>query len=135
MKLQNVTQSGRLLRSAVSFVAVAFLLFSSIAHIHVRYCLDGNEPVVSIHFENENTHVENAHLEQESSDVENEFSLDTVLSKLELNSISFAILNSFYYLSIPSDTGKLAKPELSPTFHTGIPATLLPPSQAPPVIV
>jgi len=133
MRLQKTTQSNQYFRSAVSFVSVLLLLFSSVSHIHVRYCLDGNEPAVSIHFESEEVHAQNVHWEQELPDVESEFSLDTILAKLELGSISVVAFNSFFYLSTPHSTEK-TKPEfISPTY-AGTPATLLPPSQAPPVI-
>lgn len=65
-------------------------------------------------------------MKQESSDIEKEFSLDTVLSKRKLSSVSIAILSSLYYLSSPNDDGMLAIPEFFQTIHTGIPTTLLP---------
>ena len=37
-------------------LAVVLLIVTNFSHIHVRYCLDGEEAAVSIHLETENSH-------------------------------------------------------------------------------
>ena len=39
-----------------AFLAVLLLVLVSSSHIHLRYCLDGAEAPISIHFESEETH-------------------------------------------------------------------------------
>jgi len=43
-------------QSIPAFLAVLLLLFASSSHIHLRYCLDGDEAPVSIHFETADSH-------------------------------------------------------------------------------
>ncbi len=119
--------------TALALLAVSLLAVSNFAHIHVRYCMDGNEPSVSIHIETAEIHAEE-HIEQpDNVDVETELSLDTLLSKL-FDSIGDHAPTNLYSLHIPSGFQLEASPQASsdpPITET----FFLPPLRAPPARV
>ena len=99
-------------QSMPAFLAVLLLLIASSSHIHLRYCLDGDEAPVSIHFETNDSHPSEIDLisgiaEADQSDIESELSVS---------------LSPILFLLHP--------PETLPNK----PATLLPLTRAPPVL-
>tara|TARA_R100001163_G_scaffold65519_2_gene63052 strand:- start:1607 stop:2020 length:414 start_codon:yes stop_codon:yes gene_type:complete len=70
-------------RKSTLLSAFVLLLFTSIGDVHGHYCLDGNEPAVSFHYENFEGHPEHQD-EQEHSDYESELNLKPTLNKLKL---------------------------------------------------
>lgn len=89
--LSTATSRKPMLRSAFALLAVVLLVVTNFTHIHVRYCMDGKEPPVSIHFETAELH---AGEHTDDIDVENELSLDTLLSKVFDDSVDHALANS-----------------------------------------
>lgn len=130
-------------RNFPAFLAVLMLLLANSSHIHLRYCLDGDEAPVSIHFETSESHPgaqpegppsEFFALSEISadSDVEKELSLDPLLAKLFNAADSVALLFVFV---LPLSRG--AKSAYLPDGHDAYPQkpqTLLPPSRAPPEV-
>ena len=121
--------------TALALLAVSLLAVSNFSHIHVRYCLDGNEPSVSIHFETAEIHAEEnlEHSEDADVDVESELSLDTLLSKL-IDSFGDQAPANLYSLHIPYEIQLEAIPQTS----SNPPITetfFLPPLRAPPARV
>lgn len=125
------------MRYIPAFAAVILLVFSSASHIHLRYCLDGDEAPVSVHFESEETHSndeEAGGLETDKADIETELTLDALLAKVaKLATDSAAILpveftfpaTNYTHAQVP------AKQDLAPR-HS---ARSLPPSRAPPELI
>lgn len=119
--------------TALALLAVSLLAVSNFAHIHVRYCMDGNEPSVSIHIETAEIHAEEHSAQPGNVDVETELSLDTLLSKL-IDSFEDQVPANLYSLHIPSGIQleaiphSSADPLITETFF-------LPPLRAPPALV
>jgi len=125
-------------QSLPAFLAATLLVLASSSHIHLRYCLDGDEAPVSIHFESSDTHLyEIAKIsdlaEEDQADVEGELSLDTLLTKI-LDTVTNAVAVSTFYLQ-EIDGGSLNSPLLiGQEILPDSPETLLPPPRAPPAI-
>jgi hypothetical protein len=125
-------------QSIPAFLAVLLLLIASSSHIHLRYCLDGDEAPVSIHFETNDSHPSEIDLisgiaEADQSDIESELSLDTLRDKSSKISIdAVASFNSYstVAVSLSPILFLLHPPETLPNK----PATLRPLTRAPPVL-
>lgn len=133
-----MTRRNNTAQAIPAFLAVLLLLLANTSHIHLRYCLDGDEAPVSIHFETDDLHPESLLLanspdESNLADVESELSLDTLLAKIFKASAESVAIPVYYLPLITRDSQRvylffehealLAKPEL-----------FLPPSRAPPAI-
>lgn len=125
-------------QSLPAFLAVLLLLVASSSHIHLRYCLDGDEVPVSIHFETDDSHpgdveIASGNAESDQADIESELSLDTLLDKSSKTSIDAVAISNFYShaAAVKSQTFFLS---LASETLPNKPTTLLPPSRAPPVI-
>jgi len=126
----SITRQSSQIQSAVGILAVLLLLIGNISHMHVRYCFDGQEAAVSIHFENGSSHADDIRDETETLDVETELKLDTLLSKL-FDGGNVAVAGSFSsrFSAITKQQGSLPA---GPVFVPKNPASLLPPLRAPP---
>lgn len=126
----------RLLRMS-SFIAVFCLFCLTVGDVHAHLCLDGQEPAISLHFENLDGHPDHSEDDQEHNDYEYEIETSTLqvqlskLSKLNhyyLLNLSFEEVLSRTLVSlvifIPIDDFVLKTKSLS----------VLPPLRAPPVI-
>ncbi len=123
-----------------AFLALLLLLLANTSHIHLRYCLDGDEAPLSIHFETDDSHPESLLLagspdELNLADVESELSLDTLLSKdFKASAESAAIPVSY----LPTFTGASQIAHGLPfeqDAQPDKPETFLPPSRAPPAFI
>ena len=113
-------------------LAVVLLIVTNFSHIHVRYCLDGEEAAVSIHLETENSHHGESLDEQEFADIESELSLDTLLSKMFDGSV-FYVASNFYQTFSPTIRHTVVLPQ-SDSVPSEPPPFCLPPLRAPPAI-
>lgn len=121
-----------------AFLAVLLLLLANTSHIHLRYCLDGDEAPVSIHFETDDSHPEGLLLadnldKSDLADVESELSLDTLLAKIFKASAESVAVPVFY---LPPITKASQRTYLffGHDLLPDNPETLLPPTRAPPAI-
>jgi hypothetical protein len=125
------------IRFVPAFAAVLLLVLSSASHIHLRYCLDGDEAPVSVHFESKETHSddtgETGH-DSNKADIETELSLEIVLAKLAKHTAdSTAILPAEFSLTATSYSPAKVPPEqVVPPQQS---SRSLPPSRAPPELV
>ncbi|MEZ5516922.1 MAG: hypothetical protein R3F41_05575 [Gammaproteobacteria bacterium] len=127
-----------IVRSIPAFLAALLLIFASSSHIHQRFCLDGDEAPISIHFESEDSHsidlvtIDDL-AEVDQADVERELSFDTLLSKI-FKTATVAIAVSTFHL--PETTGNSKEPFtiIRSEFLPDGPESLLPPSRAPPAL-
>lgn len=129
----NLERSRSIYGTALALLAVSLLAVSNFAHLHVRYCMDGNEPSVSIHIETAEIHAGEHSEQPDNVDVETELSLDTLLSKL-IDSFGDQAPANLYSLNIPSGIQLEAIPQASsdpPITET----FFLPPLRAPPARV
>lgn len=121
----------------LAFSAAFLLVFSSASHIHLRYCLDGDEPPVSVHFESKDSHTQIELAGEHSADkadFESELSLDTLLAKLsKLSADSVAILPTGFQPLTAIRTQALLHPEFVSIPRQ--PFNFLPPSRAPPELI
>lgn len=123
--------------SLPAFLAVFLLVFANASHIHLRYCLDGDEAPVSIHFETEDSHPSQVAAsdnlaEEDWADIEKELSLDSLLAKISKVATDFVAISDFGIPAIAWETQfstRLVEREILPNS----PEALLPPSRAPPV--
>lgn len=113
-------------------LAVVLLIVTNFSHIHVRYCLDGEETAVSFHFETEDSHHGEELDGQESADIESELSLDTLLSKM-FDGSALHVASNFYQLLSVTRTHTLiaASNDSAPTESFPF---YLPPLRAPPAV-
>lgn len=126
------------LQSLPAFLAVLLLALANSSHIHLRYCLDGAEAPISIHFESEETHTPEVATivglgEEELADVESELSLDSLLAKVSKTPTDSLAIFAFNLpaISKASQTPfQLVRREILPDK----PETLHPPVRAPPAI-
>jgi hypothetical protein len=126
-------------QSIPAYLALLLLLFAGSSHIHLRYCLDGDEVPVSIHFESSDTHSgdsDSAHeiAGSDQADVENELSLDLVFGKSYKSSIEAITLSSINLLTVGTPSLAVPLPILVVNFPEQR-TSLYPPSRAPPEIV
>lgn len=119
-------------QSAFGMLAVVLLIVTNFSHIHVRYCLDGEEAAVSIHLETENSHHGESLDEQEFADTESELSLDTLLSKIFDGSVLYVASNVYQTFS-PTRRYSVELPE-SDSVPSESPPFYLPPLRAPPAV-
>lgn len=121
-----------------AFLAVLLLLLANTSHIHLRYCLDGDEAPVSIHIETDDSHPASLLLadspdESNLADVESELSLDTLLVKIFKASAESVALPVYYVPPITAASQRawlLLEHEALPDK----PESFLPPTRAPPAI-
>lgn len=126
----SITRQSSQIQNAVGILAVLLLLIGNVSHMHVRYCLDGQDAAVSIHFENGSSHADEISDETESLDVETELKLDTLLAKV-FDGTSVAIANSFTTHLFTNPKQPIPLPA-GPILVPKNPASLLPPLRAPP---
>ena len=119
-------------QNAFGMLAVVLLIVTNFSHIHVRYCLDGEEAAVSIHLETENSHHGESLDEQEFADIESELSLDTLLSKMFDGSVLY-VASNFYQTFSPTRTHTVVLPQ-SDSVPSESPSFYLPPPRAPPAV-
>lgn len=128
----------RIARNFPAIFAAFMLLLANSSHIHLRYCLDGDEaPIsVSVHFETHDSHpsdsvtVENL-VEVDQVDIESELSLDTLLGKMSKTLADSVAVSTF---DIPSISEGFQSPYV-PISHEILPdrpTSLFPPPRAPP---
>ena len=142
MNLEYVPSMNRRFKTAQSipaFLAVLLLLVASSSHIHLRYCLDGDEFPVSIHFETDDSHpsdvdIASGNTESDQTDIESELSLDTLLDKNSKTSIDAVAITSINSLTIKTASLTSSQPRLIESLPKRR-AALSPPSRAPPEIV
>ena len=121
-----------------AFLAALLLVLASSSHIHLRYCLDGDESPVSIHFETKNSHpgdlasADNV-AEVGQADIESELSLDSLLAKTSKTPIDSIAISTFDTLAI-SQKSQSAFLLVGRETLPDRPEKLLPPSRAPPAI-
>lgn len=120
-----------------AILAVLLLVFANSSHFHIRYCLDGAEAPISIHFESEETHASNVatidnHGDDNLADIESELSIESLLTKLSKTPTDLAIL-AFNLHSI-SEASKTPFQIVGREILPDKPVTLLPPARAPPAI-
>lgn len=136
--LTKMARRPQLKRSLPAFIAVCLLVLSSASHIHLRYCLDGDETPVSVHFESKDIHVqvidgaEIAH-PSDAADVESELSLDTLLAKLFKNGPDSTVSGNLTDFALVACSLQV----ITPVRHESLPnapGSLSPPSRAPPTI-
>lgn len=125
-------------QSIPAFLAVLLLLVANSSHIHLRYCLDGDEAPVSIHFETDDSHPSDEDFassiaESDQADFESELSLDTRFEKSSNTSIDTVAISNVYSPAATAKSLTLFIPQASESLPNK-PATLLPPSRASPVI-
>ena len=121
-----------------AFLAALLFVIAGSSHIHLRYCLDGDEAPVSIHIETEYSHpgdlATNGDLaDADQADIESELSLDTLLSKFSKPLLDSAEISNFEILAISrksQNSFQLIGREILPDRLE----TRLPPSRAPPAI-
>lgn len=126
----KITRQNSQIQSAIGILAVLLLLIGNISHMHVRYCMDGQEAAVSIHFENGSSHADEIHDETDTFDVETELTLDTLLSKL-FDNVNVAIAGSLSF-RFSTITNKQRSLPAGLVLVPPNPAFLLPPLRAPP---
>lgn len=111
-------------------LAVLLFVTTNFSHIHIRYCLDGEESPVTIHFESENTHPIDSLGEDNVSDIENELYLKTLITKSFDDSVLHNPIHQSLSL-IRKTTQKYSHSHESIIPET--PASFLPPQRAPPL--
>jgi len=121
-------------QNILNVLAVFAFFMVNVGDIHSHFCLDGQEPAVSLHFENLNGHPGHIGDEEPHNDFESEIFLKSLktkssdISKLFL-SVSDADIPSAYVYSI----------KVSPTLDEALlpqkPASVLPPLRAPPILI
>ncbi len=125
------------MRYIPAFAAVILLVFSSASHIHLRYCLDGGEAPVSVHFESKEAHSSAADAgghNTEKADIEAELTLEALLAKVaKLATDSIAVLPvEFTFTATDYAHAQVPAEQVLAPRH---PARSLPPSRAPPEVV
>lgn len=126
------------MQSLPAFLAVLVLVLANSSHIHLRYCLDGAEAPVSIHFESEETHssdiagIDNSG-EEDLTDIESELSLDSLLAKFSKTPTDSLAIFTFNMPAI-SEASKTPFLLIGREILPDKPETLLPPTRAPPAI-
>ena len=126
------------LQSLPAFLAVLLLVLANSSHIHLRYCLDGAEAPISIHFESGETHASEVATidnlgEEDLADVESELSLDSLLAKFSKTPTDSLAISAFSYPLI-SDEPKISYQLVRREILPDKPESLLPPTRAPPAI-
>lgn len=118
---------------AVSITAILILVLISAGDIHSHFCFDGQEPAVSLHFENLNGHPDHSEDESAHNDFEAELSVNTLLIKfsdfgqlLIANTVSDTFVQVQFKQAIGPITESAPIPEQ--------PSAVLPPLRAPPVL-
>lgn len=111
-------------------VAVLWLMVAGVGNVYSHVCLDGQEPLVSLHFENFNGHPDHAEDEQHV-DVENAVMLQPLPGKVFDHGHAVPLLAVFFLFCLQP----VARPTLA--VHDRIrvvpaPLTLRPPLRAPP---
>jgi hypothetical protein len=132
MEQHRTTRRTSRIQNAFGMLAVVLLIVTNFSHIHVRYCLDGEEAAVSIHLETENSHHGESLDEQEFADIESELSLDTLLSKMFDGSVLY-VASNFYQTFSPARRHTVVLPQ-SDSVPSESPPFYLPPLRAPPAI-
>ncbi len=127
-----------IMQSLPAFLAVLLLMFANSSHIHLRYCLDGAESSLSIHFENKEIHSSDlttidALDGEDLADIETELSIDSLLAKFSKSPIDSLAIATFSFPSLTEITKssfQLVERQILPDK----PDALSPPTRAPPAI-
>jgi hypothetical protein len=135
-----MTKRTKTMQVVPAFLAAVLLVLANSSHIHLRYCLDGDEAPISIHFETENSHqtVSNEIAVDElksvdQADIESELSLDSLLAKISKTPTDFQIISAYELPDFNWESQvfvQLHEREILPDS----PDSLQPPSRAPPAI-
>lgn len=90
------------LNKAVSIAAILVLLLVSTGDIHSHFCFDGQEPAVTLHFENLSGHPEHDEDESPHNDFESELSVNTLQVKFfDFSQVFTVNTASGTYVDIP----------------------------------
>lgn len=121
-------------QNILNVLAVFAFFMVNVGDIHSHFCLDGQEPTVSLHFENLNGHPEHVGDEEPHNDFESEIFLKSLKTK------SSDISNLFLTVSdtdMPS--AYVYSIKVSSKFDEALlpqkPASILPPLRAPPILI
>jgi len=112
------------------FIAMLWLMIAGVGNAHSHICLDGQEPLVSLHFENFNGHPEHA-AEEQHEDMENALMLQPLPGKMFDDGDSLPLLAVFFLFCIQP----ARRPNVVVHEDAGVvpvPLTLRPPLRAPP---
>lgn len=126
------------MQSLPAFLAVMLLMLANSSHMHLRFCLDGAEAPISIHFESEETHssdlagTDNSG-EEDLADIESELSLDSLLAKFSKTPTDSLVILTFSLPTI-SEAAKTSFQLIGREILPDKPETFLPPARAPPAI-
>lgn len=126
-------------QSLPAFLAVLLLVLANSSHIHLRYCLDGAEAPILIHFAGNESHVSDVSTvdglgSEDLADVESELSLDSLLAKFSKTPMDSLAIFAFNFPAI-SEAAKTPVQLIGREILPDKPDTLLPSSRAPPAIV
>ena len=123
-------------RNFPAIFAAFMLLLANSSHIHLRYCLDGDEAPISVHFETHDSHpsdlvtVENL-VEVDQVDIESELSLDTLLGKLS-KTLADSVADSTFHIPSFSEGFQSPYVPVGREVLPDRPTSLFPPPRAPP---
>lgn len=119
-------------RNVLGVLAMMAFVLVNVVDIHSHFCLDGQEPAVSLHFENLQGHPEHQEEDDLHNDYESELSVKTLLAKSKYFSDFLPLASiSVIFALIPSDTPVLLPGHELILFPN--PAVLSPPLRAPPL--
>ena len=112
-------------------LAVLILVLALVGDINSHYCFDGQEPPVSVHFENLNGHPDHQDQEQQHSDVEREVLSDILLTKAPDQDQPLFVSALLFLFALVAPTRQQAYPD-TVALYLQIPTSLRPPLRAPP---
>ena len=115
-------------------MAVLAFVLVNIGDIHSHFCLDGQEPAVSLHFENLGGHPDHDVEDQEHNDFENEVTLKSLKTKTsDLSKLFVSIAEEGISFEITSS--EIISHPLEEWLLPQRPASILPPLRAPPILI
>lgn len=118
-------------RKAVLHTAALILVLALVGNINSHYCFDGQEPPVTVHFENINGHPGHESQDQKHSDVDREVLSDILLTKLpDQDQPLFLSALLFLFVFVAPSRQQTSPDNVSPYWQ--IPTSLRPPLRAPP---
>lgn len=112
------------------YTALIFLVLAGIGNIHSHLCLDGQEPLVSVHFENLNGHP-NHEKEEAHVDIDSELMAKVLPGKSvdQDNPLFLAAVCFLFCIRVPQERYYVVNRESG---FSESPAYLQPPLRAPP---
>lgn len=121
-------------QTTLGILAVLAFFMANMAEVHSHFCLDGQEPALTVHFENLVGHPEHGEKESEHNDLESEVSLQTIKVKSsDLTKAWLAVLDTGVLL-----TNSLIQKvtfQLDEILFPQKPDRILPPLRAPPILI